>query len=111
VRILSEDLRRPLVDCYPGPLGVAMGADKRILSLTVALAGLMGTVPAQGDATATTPASDRGVARGLDASTPDEDNDFVLLPGADPDGSVTLQHASHSSHSSHSSHRSHHSSR
>jgi hypothetical protein len=88
-----------------------MAADKKILSLTVALAGLMGTIPARGDATATTPEADRGVSRAPEASTPDEDNDFVLLPGADPDGSVTLQHASHSSHTSHSSHRSHHSSR
>jgi hypothetical protein len=87
-----------------------MGGEKRILSLTAALAGLVATVPAQAGLQLRDAGSQDAI-RGQLPAGPVEDNDFVLLPGTDADGSIYLAHGSHSSHSSHSSHRSHHSSR
>lgn len=85
--------------------GVYMAQDKKLLSLTAALAGLLATVPAQA---LNETAAGITTQQAPNASSVDEipDNDFVLLPQADPDGSIYLQHRSHSSHSSHSSHRS-----
>jgi hypothetical protein len=88
-----------------------MAANKRILSLAAALAGLGAAIPARAELRATTTVNDRNVADKQSVAGLIEDNDFVLLPGTDPDGSIYLGHESHSSHSSHSSHRSHHSSR
>jgi hypothetical protein len=84
-----------------------MGGEKRILGLTAAVAGLVATVPAQAGLHPRDPGPQDAIRTHLPAN-PVEDNDFVLLPGTDADGSIYLAHESHSSHSSH---RSHHSSR
>ncbi len=86
-----------------------MAQGRKILGLTAALSALVATLPAQAHAHLERDALNKDLP-GAAADTA-ADNDFVLLPGADVDGSVYLQHESHSSHSSHGSHGSHHSSR
>ncbi len=83
-----------------------MAQDRKFLSLTAALAGLLATVPAQADTETAPSVTSQEATANVSSLDVNVDNDFVLLPQTDPDGSMYLQHGSHRSHSSHSSHRS-----
>ncbi len=85
-----------------------MAQDRRVLGLTAALSALVATLPAQARGQVEKAAFQKDVPSATADAT--ADNDFVLLPGTDADGSIYLGHESHSSHSSHASHRSHQSS-
>jgi hypothetical protein len=89
--------------------GAHMAQERKVFGLTAALSALVATVPAQADAHVATEAFQKDVPN-ADAGAI-ADNDFVLLPATDADGSIYLGHESHASHASHASHRSHHSSR